>query len=160
MTFIEKFFSNYVLLAPVASWLICQFIKLIINLIIEGRFDFRRLFGDGGMPSGHSATVTCLAIMCGYTAGIDSVAFALSMIFAAVVMHDATGVRREAGKQAASIKELASAVNKMFVEKDREIRTEKLKVLVGHTPLQVLFGAGVGATVATVSILIIHFLIN
>ena len=58
------------------------------------------------------------------------------------------------------IKELASAVNKMFVEKDREIRTEKLKVLVGHTPLQVLFGAGVGATVATVSILIIHFLIN
>ena len=92
------------------------------------------------MPSGHSATVTSLMIMTGYTAGTGSVSFALSLMFAAIVMHDAVGVRREAGKHAVSIKELAEAVNKTFLGTNEEIRTENLKVLVGHTPLQVFFG--------------------
>ena len=156
MSFIERIFSNHVLIAPVVSWLVCQFIKFVINLIIERRVDVRRFFGDGGMPSGHSATVTCLAFMCGYVAGVDSVIFAVSMILAAIVMHDATGVRRETGKHAASIKEIADAINEMFVETDKEIRTEKLKVLVGHTPLQVVFGSLVGAVVALVYIYIIQ----
>ena len=158
MAFIEKILSNHVLIAPIISWLLCQLIKFVINLIIERTFDIRRLFGDGGMPSGHSATVTALAVMCGYTAGVDSVAFAISMILAAIVMHDAVGVRRETGKHAASIKELADAVNKMFLGRDKEIRTEKLKMLVGHTPLQVILGSLTGATVAVAYILIIKFL--
>ena len=158
MAFIEKILSNHVLIAPIIAWLLCQVIKFFINLIIEKKFDIHRLFGDGGMPSGHSATVTSLAVMCGYTAGVDSVAFAISMILAAIVMHDAVGVRRDTVKHAVSIKKLAAAVNKMFLERDKEIMTENLKILVGHTPLQVLFGAVTGLVVAASYILMIKFL--
>jgi len=106
------------------------------------------------MPSAHSATVMCLATMVGWTVGFGSATFALSFIFAVVVMRDAIGVRRETGKQAASIKQLAESVNKIFHTKDNEIKTENLKVLVGHTPLQVLFGAIGGVLVAVFYILI------
>ena len=78
----------------------------------------------------------------------------MALVFAIVVMHDACGVRRETGKQAASIKELADALNDMVRDRDIEIKTERLKVLVGHTPLQVFFGALLGITVAVAYILI------
>ena len=102
------------------------------------------------MPSGHSATVTSLTIMCGFVEGFNSVAFAVAAILAGVVMNDAVGVRREAGKHAVSIKELADAVNKSFLGKSESIRTENLKVLVGHTPLQVVIGATIGVVVSIV----------
>ena len=146
--------SNHVLFAPLIAWILSQIIKAVINLFIYRKFSLERLLGDGGMPSAHSATVMCLCIMIGWTAGFGSPIFALSFIFAVVVMRDALGVRREAGKQAASIKELASAVNKIFHSKDTEIKTENLKVLVGHTPLQVIFGAITGAIIAVIYILI------
>ena len=146
--------SNHVLFAPLIAWILSQIIKAVINLFIYRKFSLERLLGDGGMPSAHSATVMCLCIMIGWTAGFGSPIFALSFIFAVVVMRDALGVRREAGKQAASIKELASAVNKIFHTKDTEIKTENLKVLVGHTPLQVIFGAITGAIIAVLYILI------
>lgn len=151
---LREFFTNHVLFAPIAAWMISQLIKAIINLFIYRKFSFERLFGDGGMPSAHSATVMCLCIMVGWTIGFGSPVFALSFIFATVVMHDALGVRRETGKQAASIKQIADSVNKIFRSKDNEIKTENLKVLVGHTPLQVVFGAITGALVAIFYILI------
>ena len=154
MEYIKQILANHLLWASVSAWGISQLCKIITNLIIEKKLDLKRLFGDGGMPSGHSATVTCLAVMSGYVAGFDSVMFAISMILAMVVMHDATGVRREAGKHAVSIKELADAVNKSFLGEDENIRTENLKVLVGHTPLQVVFGALVGVVVAVAYILL------
>ena len=92
--------------------------------------------------------------MSGHIAGFDSIMFAIAMILAIVVMHDATGVRREAGKHAVSIKELADAVNKSFLGESESIRTENLKVLVGHTPLQVVFGALVGIIIAILYIII------
>ena len=146
--------TNHVLWAPIAAWIFSQFLKALINLFIYRKFSFERLFGDGGMPSAHSATVMCLTIMIGWVAGFGTPLFALSFIFAVVVMRDALGVRRETGKQAASIKRLADAVNKIFRSKDAEIKTENLKVLVGHTPLQVIFGAITGAIVAIIYILI------
>ena len=146
--------SNHVLFAPLIAWILSQVVKAVINLFVYRKFSLERLLGDGGMPSAHSATVMCLCIMIGWTAGFGSPIFALSFIFAVVVMRDALGVRREAGKQAASIKELASAVNKIFHSKDTEIKTENLKVLVGHTPLQVIFGAITGAVIAILYILI------
>ena len=146
--------SNHVLFAPLIAWIFSQVVKAVINLFVYRKFSLERLLGDGGMPSAHSATVMCLCIMIGWTAGFGSPLFALSFIFAVVVMRDALGVRREAGKQAASIKELASAVNKIFHSKDTEIKTENLKVLVGHTPLQVIFGAITGAVIAILYILI------
>jgi len=154
MEILKELVNNHVLLAPIAAWLISQLIKAIINLCVYRKFSLERLFGDGGMPSAHSATVMCLTIMVGWTAGFGTPLFALSFVFAAVVMHDALGVRRETGKQAASIKSLANTVNKIFHSKDSEIKTENLKVLVGHTPLQVVFGAITGAIVAICHILI------
>lgn len=148
MNFLEQMINNHVLIAAGLSWLVSQIFKVIINLIIERKVVWERFFGDGGMPSGHSATVFCLAVLAGYYCGFDSVIFAITMILAIIVMHDATGVRREAGKHAASIKEIAEALNQLFVNKDAQIKTDKLKLLVGHSKLQVFFGAIVGLMVA------------
>ena len=102
------------------------------------------------MPSGHSATVTSLAVMCGVSSGFDSPVFGLSVMFAIVVMHDALGVRRETGKQAVSIIKMAELLNDYFSERDQVIKTDKLKVLVGHTPLQVVCGSLLGAAIAII----------
>lgn len=154
MEILNQLVSNYVLIVPIIAWAIAQTLKIFTNLIVEKEFVFKRIISDGGMPSAHSATVVSLAVMCGWSQGVGSALFALALLFATVVMHDAVGVRRETGKQAASIKELAEAVNKTFLGKDAEIRTENLKVLVGHTPLQVIFGALTGLTVAILYIVI------
>ena len=106
------------------------------------------------MPSGHSATVTALATMCGLRAGFGSGIFAVAAILAIIVMHDALGVRRETGKQALSIIKIAEMLNEYFGEKDEKIKTDKLKVLVGHTPLQVICGALVGASVVLIYVLV------
>ncbi len=141
------FLGNHLLLAPLFAWLTAQVLKLIIHSVVERKFTLSRLFGDGGMPSGHSATVTSLAVLCGWGTGFNSAIFAVALVLAIIVMHDATGVRLEAGKQATVIKQLTEAFNSMFFEKDEEIRTEKLKEFVGHTPTQVVFGSIVGIIV-------------
>lgn len=141
-------FLNPVLLVPIIAWLVAQVLKLIINSLMNRRFTISRLVGDGGMPSGHSATVTSLAAMCGIQCGLASVEFAIAAVLAVIVMHDATGVRRETGKQAESIISIVSVINNYLVEKDEELKTEKLKILVGHTHLQVVCGAILGLLVA------------
>ena len=151
---ILSIFTNDVILVPLAAWILAQLSKAVINLIIDRKFSFERLFGDGGMPSGHSATVMALVVMVGWRAGFDSAVFAIALILAIVVMHDACGVRRETGKHAASIKELADAVNLVLREASYEVRTERLKLLVGNTPLQVFFGALLGASVSTLYIVL------
>lgn len=152
---IIQILTNATIWIPALSWLIAQILKTTINAAINKRLSFSRLVGDGGMPSGHSATVTALATMCGFEAGFDSVVFALSVMFAIVVMKDALGVRRETGKQAESIISMAKLLNEAIAEKDEIIKTEKLKVLVGHTPLQVVCGSALGLVVAIVYQLII-----
>ncbi len=152
---LTELIHNDVLICSIAAWAIAQIFKVFTNFYVVREFDLKRLVGDGGMPSAHSATVTSLSVMTGWVAGYDSVAFAVSMMFSIIVMRDALGVRREAGKHAASIKDIADALNKGFLSNDSEIRTENLKLLVGHTPLQVFLGALVGAVVAVAYILII-----
>ena len=154
--------TNPVLLIPGAAWITAQILKTIINAIVNKRFSFDRLVGDGGMPSGHSATVTALAMMCGFEAegGFGSVEFGLAMIFAIVVMHDAMGVRREAGKHARSIISIVEQLNDYFSEHDDKIKTEKLKVLVGHTPLQVIIGSLLGALIAILYEVLFNGLFN
>lgn len=146
--FFEKLFSNDVLLVALSGWIIAQIIKFITNIFLLRKFDIQRLFGDGGMPSGHSALVSSLATMCAFRCGAESPYFAISLVLALIVMHDALGVRREAGKHAVSIKALADAVNKTFTGEDHKIRTENLKILVGHTPLQVVLGSLLGIGIA------------
>ncbi len=149
--------TNPVLIVPTLSWMIAQILKAVINALVNKKFSIHRLFGDGGMPSGHSATVTALAVMCGLfgEGGFAGTSFAISAILAIIVMHDATGVRREAGKQAMSIISITAALDEYLDEKDKEIKTEKLKVLIGHTPLQVAAGAFLGFVVAMIAYLII-----
>ena len=148
MNIILQLISNHVLIAALSAWLIAQVVKVIVHLCVEHKFSWERFFGDGGMPSLHSAIVAGLSTMCGITAGFDSVEFALALVFSFVVMRDAMGVRREAGKHAVTIKGLADALNKTLFDKDAQIRTDNLKILVGHTPLQVIIGALIGVGVS------------
>ena len=150
MQLLRDLIANEALFIPLLAWALAQLSKLAVNLIVEHRLELRRALSDGGMPSGHSATVTALMIVVGWQCGLASAPFALAAIFAAVVMRDAMGVRREAGMQAKTIKEMTQVINDMLLQRDKHIRVEKLKELVGHTPLQVFFGMLLGATVAIV----------
>ena len=151
---IRALFANYALLAAVFAWLSAQILKFFIHAAINRKFSFERLHGDGGMPSGHSATVMALATMVGYLGGFDSIHFAVAMVFAIVVMHDATGVRRETGKQAMDIVQIFGALNDILGEKDKLVQREKLKTFVGHSPVQVFCGAILGILVSVLYILI------
>ncbi len=151
---LQLMFTNEILLVPAFAWFIAQLLKALINGVVHKEWSAERLWGDGGMPSGHSATVTSLAFMCGFSQGFGSVYFAITAILAVIVMHDALGVRRETGKQAVSIIKMVEIINEYVVEKDEEIKTDKLKVLVGHTPLQVVCGALLGLIVVLLYILV------
>ena len=136
MDWLKDLFSNSFLLTGLGSWLVAQVLKTIIHLVVYKKLEFERLVGDGGMPSGHSATVASLATMCGLTFGLQSVEFAITAILAVIVCHDATGVRRETGKHAVILNELLQSLEKG--------EPMDLKELVGHTPLQVFAGMLIG----------------
>ena len=147
MDWLYDLITNPFLVTPVSSWLIAQVLKVIIHAIIYKKLSVERLFGDGGMPSGHSATVSSLAVMCALACGTGSVEFAIAAILAIIVCHDATGVRRETGKQAVLINELIKAFEELAEDKLPEV---KLKEFVGHTPIQVIFGILIGVANAFV----------
>ena len=157
---LKNFVINDCLLVPTFAWFVAQLLKVLINGVVNKSFSAERLWGDGGMPSGHSATVTSLALMCGVKEGFGSTFFAIAAILAIIVMHDALGVRRETGKQAVSIIEISELLNEFLTEKDEQIKVDKLKVLVGHTPAQVLCGALVGVVVVLLYILIFKGIIG
>ena len=136
MNWLQALCSNPFLLTGLASWFVAQVLKLFIHLAVYKKLRIERIYGDGGMPSGHSATVSSLATICGLTFGFQSVEFAISAILAIVVCHDATGVRRETGRQAVVLNELLRCF-----ESGHE---DNLKELVGHTPLQVAAGILIG----------------
>ena len=154
MEYLFDFLNNKVIFVPIVAWIIAQVMKVIIHALVEKELRIERLFGDGGMPSAHSATVVSLVVMCGWGAGFDSGLFALATIFAIVVMHDATGVRREAGKHAQKIIEIADIINGMFAGETEEVRTAKLKEFIGHTPIQVTMGGILGGVVGILAIII------
>ena len=134
-------FTNHILIAATFSWLICQISKFIITAIVEKQWRFERLVGDGGMPSGHSATVSSMATMAFLSFGAGSYQFAIALMVAIIVAHDATGVRLETGKQAVVIKELMSAIELLT---NKELPEVKLKEFVGHTSVQVMAGMAIG----------------
>ena len=133
--------SNPFLITGVSSWAIAQVLKVILYWIIYKKLVWERFIGDGGMPSCHSATVASLAVICGLICGLNSAEFAISMILAIVVCHDAMGVRRETGKQAVVINDLIEAFNELSKDALPEV---KLKEFVGHSPVQVLAGILIG----------------
>ena len=152
MDFLLQIITNKILIVGIVSWFLAQFFNGFSNLLLTQKFSIERLFGDGGMPSGHSATVVSVAVATGLYEGFDSAIFAIAMILAIVVMHDAMNVRYQAGKQA----ELLNAMADMF-EKITGAdlpNEEKLKELLGHTPLQVAAGFLLGIATARIMYLI------
>ena len=127
------------LYVPILMWIGIQTFKVIYDLVKTKKFNFKRILGAGGMPSSHSAVVTSLATLVGKNEGITSPIFAVAIIFACVVMYDAAGVRRAAGKQAKLLNKLVETPGLSGVQVG-----EKLVEVLGHTPTQVIVGAIIG----------------
>lgn len=146
MQVLKDLIQNYLLISAGVAWLAAQILKVFTGVFRERRFSVISLLtGTGGMPSSHSACVTALATSSGLYYGFGSAAFAISTILAMVVMRDASGVRREAGKQA---KVLNQIIQELFTTSDGKTFQSDLKELLGHTPLQVFVGAALGIMVA------------
>lgn len=135
--------GNPVLWLPIFAGVIVQAFKLLTFWRRYRRIDFRILVQTGGMPSSHSAVVTALATAIGIREGTGSTLFAMACILAAVVMYDAAGVRRAAGKQAAVLNRI---LEDMY--QGQPVAEERLRELLGHTPFEVIVGAAVGAGIA------------
>lgn len=134
------FYTKYrYLIIPILLWICIQTFKVIWDLVKTHKFNFKRLMGAGGMPSSHTAVVVAITTMVGREYGIDSAIFAISFVFACVVMYDAAGVRRAAGKQAKMLNKIAETPGLTNIEMQ-----EKLVEVLGHTPMQVIVGAIIG----------------
>lgn len=133
---------NAVLMAAVLAWAVAQLLKILSWAVASREWNFKRLVEPGGMPSSHSAFVTSLATGIGLYEGFDSTMFALAAVFALIVMYDASGVRRAAGKQARVLNAIIEDLNR------RELHPERLKELLGHTPFEVVVGALLGILIA------------
>ena len=142
MGIFNQIIHNKCLMVPIILWCIVQILKFFIELIRNKKVDLKRLVGAGGMPSSHSAIVCSLASCIGKEYGFDSGLFAISLIFAFVVMYDACGVRRAAGKQASILNKILDTPGMSTVEVQ-----EKLIEALGHTPIQVFVGAFIGFVV-------------
>ena len=164
---------NYPLIAGLAAWIIAQLAKTLLDLVTNKKFNKELLTASGGMPSSHSATVCALTLAIGRTSGLNSAAFAIAVIMAAVVMYDAMGVRYSSGEQAKvlnkiilllrrtdcpddnqkqrlekTLKSLAKPSEQLDAEEEDDEELKQIKEKLGHTPLQVLAGALLGIVVA------------
>lgn len=136
------FIHNKYVIVPFLLWFGIQLFKVIYDLIVTKKFNFKRILGAGGMPSSHSAVVVGLATLIGKNEGVGTPIFAVSIILAAVVMYDAAGVRRAAGKQAKLLNKIVETPGLTGMQV-----SEKLVEVLGHTPLQVFVGAAIGLIV-------------
>lgn len=145
MNFWTSLLHNFPLVCAGTGWFIAQILKVFTGVFKLRKFSVTALlFGNGGMPSSHSASVTALAISCGLCYGFDSGFFAIAVMFAIIVMGDAAGVRRETGEQA---KILNRITRDLFKHASPEEVNRNLKELVGHTPIQVLAGSSLGLVI-------------
>ena len=142
--FIEIVTSRY-LYVPILVWFGIQSFKVIWDLVETKKLNFKRILGPGGMPSSHSAVTMCLAIMVGKAEGFSSPTFAISLILAIVVMYDAAGIRRAAGKQASLLNKIVNTPGLSTIQVQ-----ERLAEVLGHTPVQVLVGAIIGIIVGSI----------
>lgn len=144
MDSISDILDNHVLIVALIACLTAQVLKAIIEVVRHRKLNLRVMVGTGGMPSAHSALVTALACGVGQTLGWASPLFAATSVFSIIVMYDAAGVRQAAGKQA---KVLNQIIDELFQEKP-ELREDRLKELLGHTPFQVIAGSILGVMIS------------
>jgi len=141
--------QNHTLIVAIIGWFVAQSLKIPIYYMVERKWDFGRFFGAGGMPSSHTAMVISSSVMVGVLNGFHSPAFAVAVVLAFIVMYDATGVRRETGRQATVINQILQDV----LINGKPISDEELKELVGHKPIEVVGGVAVGFVVSGLYIL-------
>ncbi len=140
---VNSLLHNDIIWAAGVAWFVAQALKVMIALITERKLNFRRFVGTGGMPSAHSAFVSALAAAVGIKTGWNSTISAVALVLALVVMYDAAGVRYAAGKQ-------AEVLNRIIDDLYRggAVQQGRLKELLGHTPKEVIVGAGLGIIIA------------
>ena len=146
MNYFMEFVQSKYIYVPFFLWFGIQLFKLIYDLVTTKKFNFKRIMGAGGMPSSHSAVVAGLATLVGKSEGVGSPIFAISFIFAFIVMYDACGVRRAAGKQAALLNKLVETPGLTGIQV-----SERLVEVLGHTPIQVFVGALIGIVVGLIA---------
>jgi len=137
--------QNKFVYIPFLLWFFIQLFKVITDLLINKKLNVKRIIGAGGMPSSHSAVVCSLATLIGREYGFNSGVFAIALIMAFIVMYDAAGIRRAAGKQAGILNKILDTPG-MTSEEVQEKLTEAL----GHTPIQVFIGAIIGFIIGAV----------
>jgi hypothetical protein len=139
----KELLSNYALIAGLIAWSLAQIVKVPLEYVQTHKLNWALLLHAGGMPSSHSALVTAIAFGTGLFGGFDQPAFALAVALAMVVVYDATGIRRQAGKHAelinAMINDLASG---------HPLKEEQLREVLGHTPLEAVAGVILGLVIA------------
>lgn len=141
---IGEMMDNYVLWVALLACVMAQVFKILVELVQHGKINLQALFTSGGMPSAHSAFVAALAVGVGQTKGWASPEFALAFVFAIIVMYDAAGVRQAAGLQARILNQI---LDELFQE-DHHLSQDRLKELLGHTPVQVIAGFCLGVAVS------------
>ena len=146
MEVLIQLLHNKFIWVPFFTWLAIQCFKVIWDLVATKKFNFKRIMGAGGMPSSHSAVVAGLATLIGKYEGLNSAVFAVSLIMAFVVMYDACGVRRAAGKQAELLNKIVETPGLTGLQVQ-----EKLIEVLGHTPVQVFVGALIGVIVGCIA---------
>ncbi|WP_320047260.1 divergent PAP2 family protein [uncultured Ilyobacter sp.] len=137
-------FGNRIIDVVFIAWFIAQFYKVISAIIFDKKLDIKRFWETGGMPSSHSSTATSLATSIAIVEGMASSYFAIAVIFSGIIMYDAAGIRRAAGKQAGVLNKIVERLTQKIEER---IHDENLKELLGHTPFEVLIGALLGIVV-------------
>ena len=138
---------NPILTVALLAWFVAQVLKTIINFILLGKFQLERMWGDGGMPSAHSATVCAMVIATARSEGFSSAIFAVAAVVAIITMHDAMGVRRETGEQAKVLNKMIEQWIDVTEKNAPFLQNMHLKEMVGHTPLQVVAGVLLGSLV-------------
>lgn len=142
MSLREFLLFNPVLLSALVAWGLAQTLKVLIEFIIMKKMNWALLFQAGGMPSSHSAMVSATALSTGFAAGFDTAVFAVAAVFAMIVIYDATGVRRESGKQAVLINSIIEEFSKGKIPPQ-----DKLKEVLGHTPGEAILGTLLGLSI-------------
>ena len=143
MGFISEIFNNKILGISMFACFLAQFLKIFT--FSEKKIKFSRIVSSGGMPSSHSSFVTSLSTLVGMELEFNSMEFAIVAVFSIIIMYDASGVRRAVGKQAAVLNQIIDDLHHK-----KHIEQKKLKELVGHTPIEVLFGALLGILTALI----------
>ena len=148
MSIIRQLLSNYVLMSAFASWGLAQLLKLPLNYAANKEWDWKVLFNPGGMPSSHSAISTSASLAIGLQHGFDSSLYALSVVLMAIVVYDATSVRRQAGIHAEWINKIMEEMEEWFTSGNFSYK--KLQEVLGHTPFEAMAGITLGLFVSLI----------